>query len=245
MSLLANQRARSATEIVDASAQLFRANAVPLMTIAAIVIIPPAIAALFLPPELERVLSFVENILLGIGGGAATLYILALMTEGEITVREAFHRVPVGKVIAAQILFGLAVIAGAILLIIPAFIFAVRYSLATTVAAAERTASGASLKRSWTLTKGHFWHAFGTMLLGFGVVLIVVVGASVVLGIVAGGLDDAMRDLFVNFIMAVVTPFAWAVATMLYIDLRVRVDGADVEAMIAELPRSNSGIPVS
>jgi hypothetical protein len=249
MSLLANQRARSATEIVDASVQFYRAHAIPLLTIAAIVTIPPALVGFFAPPGFAVLVNLVGNLLLSVGGGAASVYAIIVMTEGEAqaTYGEAFRRVSrrIGRVIAAQIVFGLAVIVGSVLLVIPGLIFAVRFSLATTIAAVEGTDSNKSLNRSWALTKGHAMHAFKALAIGLGVMVLVVLGGSFLIGLLAAplGLDDSTTTLLVEPLFTAVMPFIWMLVTMLYIDLRVRVEGADIEAMVAVLPPSQVGIP--
>jgi hypothetical protein len=247
MSILANHRARSATEIVDASAQFCRAHAIPLATIAAVVIVPPAVVGAFVSEGVAIVVNLIGNLLLGIGGGATSLYAVAVMTEGDATVGGAFSKVSrhSGRIIAAQIVYGFAIIVGAVLLVVPGLIFAVRYGLATTIAAVEGADSSLSLKRSWALTKGHGMHAFRTMVIGFGIAFLVVVGGGIVLGIAAEsmGLPDSTTNLVATPLMVVTAPFVWVVATLLYIDVRVRVEGADIEAMVAELPRPAVGTP--
>jgi hypothetical protein len=54
-----------------------------------------------------------------------------------------------------------------------------------------------------------------------------------------------MTELLVTPLSLVIAPFAWVVMTLLYIDVRVRVEGADIEAMVAELPRPSAGTPVA
>jgi hypothetical protein len=247
MSLLAHQRTRSATELIDASIQFFRGHAVPLLTIAAIVTIPPAIITALVPKAFETITGFLGNLLSSVGGAAVTLYVVAVMQEGEISVGEAFHRVKAGSVIAAQILYGLAVIFGTLLLVIPGIVFLIRYSLATTVAAVEGTNSSQSVKRSWALTKGHSMHVLGTLALGFFLAMIVLFGGAFVLGLLAGavGLDDSATDLLVTPMLVLVAPFVWVLVTLLYLDVRMRVEGADIQAMVAELPGAPTGAPVA
>ena len=45
--------------------------------------------------------------------------------------------------------------------------------------------------------------------------------------------------------MMVVASFVWVAMTLLYIDVRVRLEGADIAAMVAELPKPAVGSPVS
>jgi len=246
MSLLANQRARSATEIVDASVRFLRAHAIPLYTIAALVTIPPAVIKVFVPEGVQILIGFAENLLFPIGGAAVSVYATSVMTEGESSVGAAFRGLSgrFWKVIAAQIAFNIAVFLGLLLVVIPGLIFAVRCSLAPTVAALEKTSnSNKALERSWALTKGHSMHVLGTLLLCVGISVLVVLGGSFLLGLAAAavGLEDSSIEILVTLLMLLVSPFVWMALTLLYIDLRVRVEGADLEAMVASLPASPAG----
>lgn len=246
MSLLANQRPRRAIEIVDASVQLYRAHALSLMTIAAIVVVPPAVIIALVPPLIGGVVNLASNLLLAVGSGAVATYVFALMTEGEISVNESFRRSPAGKVIGAQILYGLAVIFGAVLLIIPGVIFAIRFALAGVIAAIEKTDSQ-SFNRSWALTKGHTGHVFLTVVLGFVISMILIGGGMILSGMLSEWLqlDESLGSLLLSPLMVVTVPFGSIVATLLYVDLRVRNEAADISAMVAELPRPASGTPVA
>jgi hypothetical protein len=43
----------------------------------------------------------------------------------------------------------------------------------------------------------------------------------------------------------IIAPFVWMAFTFLYLDVRVRVEGADIEAMVAELPQSPVSAPIT
>lgn len=79
--------------------------------------------------------------------------------------------------------------AGKMLLVMLAFLalflfFAVRLLLTTPVAAAERAGPVAIITRSWTLTRGHFWKLLGFLLLLGIAALIVVMVATMLVGLV-------------------------------------------------------------
>jgi len=250
MSLLANQRERSATEIVDASVRLFRAHALTLFAIAAIVVIPPAVIGVFVTPGVRLVISLVQNLLFTLGGGAASIYITCIMTGSELSAGQAFGRASrrFGKILGAGIGYGLVVILGMFLLVVPAFIFAARFGLATTIAAVEDGDDAKRpLDRSWKLTKGHALHVLSTLALTILIGIVVLFGGAFLIGMLTGafGLDETMTELLVTPLSLVIAPFAWVVMTLLYIDVRVRVEGADIEAMVAELPRPSAGTPVA
>jgi hypothetical protein len=250
MSLLANQRKRSSVEIIDASVQVFRAHALPLLTIAAIVVIPPAVIEVFVPPVVKVFVSLASNLLFTLGGGATSIYVTSFMTGSEISASQAFGRASprFGRILGAGIGSGLAVILGALLLVIPAFIFGARFALATTVAAVEDDVTAKRpLDRSWNLTRGHALHILATVALTILISIVVLFGGSFLVGLVTGALrlEQSMTELLVAPITLIVAPFAWIVMTLLYIDVRVRVEGADIEAMVAELPRASAGTPVA
>jgi hypothetical protein len=250
MSLLANQRARSAVEIIDASVQVLRAHALSLLTISAIVVVPPAVIEAFVSTEVKIFVSLVSNLLFTLGGGAASIYVTSFMTGTEIPASQAFGQASrrFGRIFVAGLGYGLAVILGTFLLVVPAFIFGSRFALATTIAAVEDDTTGKRpLDRSWNLTRGHTMHVLATLGVTILICLIVVFGGAFVIGLLTGalGVDQAMTELLVTPLTLVIAPFAWVVMTLLYIDVRVRVEGADIEAMVAELPRPSAGSPVA
>jgi hypothetical protein len=76
------------------------------------------------------------------------------------------------------------------------------------------------------------------MLLVWLILLLLFIGGGLVLGAVVAMLHvpTSFVTLLVQLIMVPVFPLVGVVATMLYYDLRVRSDGADVAAMIDALP---------
>jgi hypothetical protein len=68
------------------------------------------------------------------------------------------------------------------------------------------------------------------------VAFLVLLGASVVLGMfVTNGL---IGDLAIDIIIGFVLPVPAITTTLLYYDLRVRTESADLDAMLATLPPS-------
>lgn len=81
--------------------------------------------------------------------------------------------------------------AGRLLLFMLAFaaialFFAVRLLLMTPVAAAERAGPIAIIRRSWSLTGGHFWKLLGFVGLMLIVLLVVMMVATLILGLIIG-----------------------------------------------------------
>lgn len=246
MSLLASQRARRPAEILDASVQLYRMHAASFILIAAIITLPPAVIGVFVPDAIRGVLTLIGNLLLPLGAAATSLFIAAVMTEGEISVGESFRRIPrMGSVIGSQIVYGLAVALSTLFFVIPGLIVAIRLALVTPVLVIEETGIDPALKRSWALTKGHWWHTFKTIIAGYGVGFVLFMGLAFLVGLLAGALNlpTPVVDLLTSAMFALFAPLFWIVSTLLYIDLRVRVEGADVEAMVADLGSAASEAP--
>ena len=118
-----------------------------------------------------------------------------------------------------------------VLIPIAAYIL-VRWSLLGVVAGAEDDSEPGILRRSRALTRGNWWRT-GTIVLGLaGLALLTGPALGVLVLLFTGAAFD-----FVNLIAAAVyvvaLPFAAAVVTYLYFDLRVRHEEAPAEA---ELP---------
>ncbi|MBF4162991.1 glycerophosphoryl diester phosphodiesterase membrane domain-containing protein [Nocardioides acrostichi] len=130
------------------------------------------------------------------------------------------------------------------LLIVGLLVFWVRvYYLAVPCLVLEQLGVWASLRRSASLTKGHFWRT-----LGIGLLTVIIAGvAGQVLGVpvslignVAAVLVDPAYSLLVLIVAqaigsalsgALVAPFSTAVSACQYLDLRMRKEAYDVDLM--------------
>lgn len=128
----------------------------------------------------------------------------------------------------------------------------VRTMLATPALVLEEQRVVAGLRRGWMLSRGSFWRLFGIYLLTTIIVSIVasliVTPAQIVplvlsldpLGLPALGLM-AVASIIASVLT---TPFAAAVTALLYIDVRIRREGLDVElARAAEAAANPDGTP--
>ena len=92
----------------------------------------------------------------------------------------------------------------------------------------ERLKNWRAVRRSWTLTKRSFWRLFFITLV-----------ASIVLGLASGGLsfliellpNNALRMLFAGLIGILLAPLYALLLANLYIDMRIRREGYDIELM--------------
>jgi hypothetical protein len=112
--------------------------------------------------------------------------------------------------------------------------------VATPVAAIEGLKNSAALARSRDLTRGHFWHVLGTMLLAWIIVMGLLFGLAIALGMVFAsiGVPERLTELLTGLLMVPLFPLIAVTTSLLYYDLRVRGEGADVQAMVNALPES-------
>lgn len=103
----------------------------------------------------------------------------------------------------------------------------------------ENTSVASSIRRSWTLTRGSFWRVLGALVL-MGLIAWLVAGAiGTVAGVGAGVvtvLQPGSATVAASVVMlastlatALVMPFTASVAALIYIDLRMRKEGLDIE----------------
>ncbi|PYF99363.1 Membrane domain of glycerophosphoryl diester phosphodiesterase [Georgenia satyanarayanai] len=169
------------------------------------------------------------SLLLGLAGVVAVVGAGALVILLAVALAEISGDGVLALVILVPLLFLL--LAGVV-----AF-FAVRLMLATCVIMLEGTGVFASIARSWRLTRGNFWRLFGIMLLTVVLVTILVSILSVpfsMFGSVFAVQGDVMLPLILSSIgslvgSAVSIPVMAAVLALLYIDVRMRKEGLDVE----------------
>lgn len=241
MSLIAQHRPRSASEILDASAQFYRAHLGVLLVIATAVILPPAILRTMAPAGLGPFVSLVGNLLIPVGQGAMILLVKAVLEEGqEISAGEAYRRLGdrTGEMVGAQMMSGILVILGLIVLVIPGILAFAWTSVVGPVVAIERARGSAALGRSRELTRGLTKHVLGTILLAWILMFILIIGASFSLGLLGGviGLGESATEFISELLFVPLLPLITIPVAFLYYDLRIRNEGADIDAMVAELP---------
>jgi hypothetical protein len=150
----------------------------------------------------------------------------------EQSYRFGFHRF--WSVLAVSVLVGLAVVGGLILFIIPGIWIGIRLSLSTQALVVEGRRPTEAMGRSWALVGGHWWHAFGTL---------------VVAGLLTGLVNALITTPFNQsswFLQAVVAavatvitlPYGTLVGVLLYLDLRARKEQLTLERLRADLQAS-------
>ena len=106
----------------------------------------------------------------------------------------------------------------------------------------EGTRGRKALGRSFGLVKGRWWPTFGALVLAF--ILVGIVSAGLTQLLAAFSLGSTGHGSIVDFTLRVVTetvsslittPFTAALTVVLYIDLRVRKEGFDVQLLAAQI----------
>ena len=144
---------------------------------------------------------------------------------------------------------GVSLVGLLILMVISALVssyLSIKFSVASPAMVLENLGVFAAIGRSWSLTRGNFWRLFGINILTAIITSMVAgifVGIADALGaifIVVGSSspEDVIASLNTTYILTMVTstiaqllilPFTSSVNALLYIDLRMRKEGLDVE----------------
>jgi hypothetical protein len=168
--------------------------------------------------------------------GAITRAVAAEVAGEDPSVEQSyrFGFARLGPVLLVSVLVGLAVLGGLILLVIPGIYIGVRLAVSIQALVVEGRRGTEAMRRSWALVGGHWWHAFGTLIVAAlltGVVNAVITapfGGSAWLG---QGLAAAVASV-------VTLPYSALVGVLLYLDLRARKERLDLATLKADLQAS-------
>jgi hypothetical protein len=180
---------------------------------------------------------------------AAYLKIGAIGAGGDLGIgpalAKALTRLPV--VLIMVILFGIALVIGTILLIIPAIILMVSLGLCFNTALFEEKGPVDALSESHRLVWGNWWRTAAILTVGFLIIFVIYLIAGMIIGVITplvvlgGGTDNVLlislvSGLLVGVLMSLlVTPFYISLAIAIYWDLKLRKDGGDLAARVGAL----------
>jgi hypothetical protein len=189
------------------------------------------------PPQLGTLLpllltSLVLGLVLNTFGEAIILYGAFQRLRGSpLNVGEAIQRALARflPLLGLGLLYGLAIMFGMMLLIVPGFILLVMWAVVVPACIVEGLGPIESMSRSAGLTKGHRWQIFGIIIL-IGIVNLV---GSKVLGLILGPAGVTVASIG-NLIWTAVWAAYWnCVLIMIYHDLRVAKEGLDTQQIAA------------
>jgi hypothetical protein len=245
-------------EILSTAFQLYRRHWRTLFAIAAVVVVPLTLLQYLLGDWIRsrgEVTSYQQistatwavgaaGLVAGLAGILMYLVLTGAITRAvaaevagqdpslEQSYRFGFHRL--GSVLLVSVLVGLATIAGFILFIIPGIYIGVRLAVSVEALVVEGRPGTQAMGRSWELVGGHWWHAFG---------------ALVVAGLLTGVVNAVITSPFNNtgwFVQAVAAavatvitlPYGVLVGVLLYLDLRARKEQLSLERLRTDLQAS-------
>jgi len=245
-------------EILSTALQLYRRHWRTLLAIAAVVVVPITLLH-YLFGDLVRTQGestrngVVETAswAVGIAGLVAALagIVMYLVLTGAITravaaevagqdpgveqsYRFGFHRL--GSVLLVSVLVGLATIGGLILFIIPGIYIGFRLCVSIEALVVEGRRGTEAMGRSWGLVGGHWWHVFGTVVVGgllTGIVNAVITSPFGTTGWFVQAVAAAVATV-------VTLPYSALVGVLLYLDLRARKESLTMEALKTDLQAS-------
>jgi hypothetical protein len=246
-------------EILSTAFQLYRRHWRTLLAIAAVVVVPLTLLQYFLGDQLRLHGQTTSNGTtmatpswrVGVAGLVTALagLLMYLVLTGAITravaaeaagqdpgveqsYRFGFHRL--GPVLLVSILVGLAVVGGLILLVIPGIWIGIRLAVSTQALVVEGRRPTEAMGRSWNLVGGHWWHAFGTLLLAG--LLTFVVNALITTPFNA---TNWFGQAVAAAVATVITlPYSTLIGVLLYLDLRARKETLTLETLRADLQGS-------
>ncbi len=164
---------------------------------------------------------------------------LGAQTDWRSSLSHAFGLVP--SLLLLMLLYGLGLLLGFMLLILPGIWLSVAWAFALPALLVEGLRGRKALGRSFGLVKGRWWRTFAVIVIGLILATIVstLVQAVFVVGIFVGE-DNDVLVLVLSAIagivgLAVTTPFQAALLTVVYFDLRVRKEGFDLELLAQEI----------
>jgi len=139
-----------------------------------------------------------------------------------------------GPVIVVSILFGIMVLLGLILVIVPGIMLAVMWSVVVPITVEERTGILGAFNRAQNLTRGARWTIFGLFLLifliGLGIGLVGVLVSTVTIGFSYENpaISSSLPALAVNVVvLTLASAFSSALVTSLFVELREWKDGPE------------------
>jgi hypothetical protein len=236
--------------VIRQSAQVLRENAVP-FGLLCLGVNAPSVVYEFASQGLTGIgpstaadssLNIAENFLNILAQAAITYGTLQYLRGRSIGTGDFLARGLAQAAIAIRValLSGVCIGLGLLALVIPGLVLYVIWWVAIPVAVIERPGTMASLRRSAALTKGYRWQLVG-LFLGFLLIAVVIVVATVLIGVViselvAGygpGPVERIRTLFIWFAIAAVVAIQATLVAVTYYHLRVAKEGVDIDDIAA------------
>jgi hypothetical protein len=244
-------RARSSTELIDATFQLLRRNAAGLLTLSALFTIPSTIAQVTLlrPAMIRPGAGPVAFSASSYGSGFLLYFLVAIILSSifqtamiiassdaylgrEINIADALQRAlpKAFTIFVAYILASIGIGIGFVFLVVPGIILALMWYATPCAIVFENAGIGAALSRSSALSKDLKGHVFLTFLLAFVIYLVGYFIIAAIAGVV-GTLSSFANTIVLALGLTLLVPIFPLVIVLLYYDARIRKEGYDIELM--------------
>jgi uncharacterized membrane protein len=191
--------------------------------------------------------SYLVLILISLMFSFAMLIRVAQVAEGEAgTTGGAIARAGalLPRAFGATLLFLLAYVGGALLLVVPGIIWSVSFILAGAFIVLEDAGAVESLSRSRRLVKGNWWRTFGILTIALIMAYVLLVTVQFTASFAAKLLSvDLVVSMIVTTVLGallnvVVSPLYSASILGIYFDLKLRKEGDDLSARVASLDQA-------
>lgn len=244
-------RARSVTELVDAAVQLLRRHYVPIIMVSAIGVAPWFVLQPFLTQLVEGdssavsfsgfftalLLILLASIWYSLAGAAIISAAAQGYLEGRVDVGAAIGKAAsrVGPVLYSSFVKGFAIFIGLFAFLVGSLYFYATYFAVPTTVMLEPLSGGAGLERSKQLATGNRWHVLKTMGLVLFIYLCIMIATGIMTALVFGRASSTLTEIISRIVTILVYPIVPITEMLVYYDLRIRVEGYDVEVMASKL----------
>ncbi|MFN0099563.1 MAG: hypothetical protein ACKVS7_12870 [Gemmatimonadaceae bacterium] len=236
-------RARSVGELVDATFTLYRKDAPTYIMVAALASVPGLIAQLLFLGDggigqamatiVSALMSMVTySLMTGVIIRVGSDVYLGGSVDVQTAVREVLPRV--GTLILVAIIKAFVLFFGALFLGVGLFYAGSRWFAPEAAVVLENKNSSGSFSRCSELSNGRKWHIFRTLLLGYGIYFLLMIGVVAVTAV----FESELVGLVTQTLFGVIGyPVIALLMMMLYYDMRIRGEGFDVEHLSSALGR--------
>lgn len=237
-------RPRTVSELVDATFTLYRRDASSYIMVTAIASAPGLLTQLLIKsPAFGESLSAALGVIVG---AIVSMITYALMTGvvmrvgsdvylgGSADIASAVRALipKTGTLVAVAIGRSILFFLGALAFLVGVFYVAARWFAPEAVVVLEGKDFGSAFSRCSELSAGRKMHIFKTLLLGYGIYFVMMIGVLIVAGVVG---SDTVA-LFASTIFTVIAyPIIGLLTMLLYYDARIRGEGFDVEHLSRSL----------
>jgi hypothetical protein len=250
---------RGIGEILSAAFQLYRHHWRTLVAIAAVVVVPLTLlqygighwvrtngqqlhdqvvvsTSFWAVASASLLAALVGLLLYQVLTGAITRTIAAEVAGQDLGLEQSyrFGLARLGPILVVSILVGLSTLLGLIVFIIPGIYIGVRLAVSTQALVVEDKRGTETMRRSWDLVGGHWWHAAFTLLVG--ALITGVVNAVITAPFSAGAW--LLQGIAAAVATTVTLPYGALVGVLLYLDLRARRERLDLDILKADLQAS-------